>query len=430
MIINECLTDTDYEETSSSGQDRIYYVDQSSGHDSYTGTSDCPLKTIQAGLDTLINWKDQTLIIKDGIYQESASFQKIYRASIKTEGRVVIDGSDSVKNDLKSDWQFHSNHENGNKIYSANVGVDAWQLFVDGKEQIPARWPNADFENDDWSVFNVSHNWAISNLDREKYRDENNNWVYPYGNGELIDADGYNNHPSLKQSGHNATGAIAVLNIGSWKTWSRKVNEHDMESGTFYFDPVDGWVGKYHTYFLEQKFEFIDQPGEWFFDRESTTIFYMPAVGQNPNELDIRVKTRGYGLVCKNSKWVSMVGLEFFASTFMFSNCDETVAGNMTLVYPSTSQRSLGVWGENPDTRIITRFERVCSNSTIENSVFLYTDGSALDIAGKNVIIRNNYFGYIDWSTSDASTVGATMWLEGSGHVIEHNTVTEFGATG
>ena len=65
----------------------------------------------------------------------------------------MIDGSDSIRNDLKKNWFFHSFHKNGNKIFYADLEVEAWQLFVDGKEQVPARWPNAKF--DDFSVFHL-----------------------------------------------------------------------------------------------------------------------------------------------------------------------------------------------------------------------------------------------------------------------------------
>ena len=97
-------------------------------------------------------------------------------------------------------------------IYRTNVSTDAWQLFVNFEEMVPARWPNANFA--DGSVFNRSL-WAEGSMDRDKYKNEEGDWVYPYENGELIDISG------LNETGFDPTGAIAILNVGSFKTWSR-----------------------------------------------------------------------------------------------------------------------------------------------------------------------------------------------------------------
>ena len=46
------------------------------------------------------------------------------------------------------------------------------------------------------------------------------------------------------------------LNVGSFKTWTRRVLTHS--GNTFTYDPVPDWKLKHHDYFLECKLEFLD----------------------------------------------------------------------------------------------------------------------------------------------------------------------------
>ena len=46
-----------------------------------------------------------------------------------------------------------------------------------------------------------------------------------------------------------------------------------------------------------------------------------------------------------------------------------------------------------------------CSNCTIKNSVFKYTDGSVLEVGGTGNTLNNNYFSYIDKTVCNLSSV-------------------------
>ena len=39
----------------------------------------------------------------------------------------------------------------------------------------------------------------------------------------------------------------------------------------------------------------IDSPGEWFFDNDNNTLYFMPPESVDPSEENIRVKTQAYG---------------------------------------------------------------------------------------------------------------------------------------
>jgi hypothetical protein len=78
-------------------------------------------------------------------------------------------------------------------------------------------------------------------------------------NGVMVDDP--HDDVSLANSGIDMTGAIGVLNIGSFRTWTRFVNSHGAGSNSFTYDPVpeSAYRTKHHYYFLEKKLEFLDQ---------------------------------------------------------------------------------------------------------------------------------------------------------------------------
>ena len=169
-------------------------------------------------------------------------------------------------------------------------------------------------------------------MDSDKYKDDDGNWVYPYDNGELIDITG------LNETGFDPTGAIAILNVGSFKTWSRNITHFDSVNNSFIYDEVSNWKTKHHYYFLEGKLDLIDSPGEWFFDNANNTLYFMPPEGVNPSDANIRAKTQAYGVSFYDSNRIKLENLDFFATTFRFENCDNCTVNGSHLLYPSTSK--------------------------------------------------------------------------------------------
>ena len=212
---------------------REYYVSHY-GNNMNPGTIELPLLTIQAASDSME--AGDICIIRQGIYHETVIMDDhdgmdglpIVFSSYENE-RVAMDGTVSID----SIWQVHS----GN-IWKTKLDFEIWQLFVNWEEMVMARWPNANFA--DSSIWDKENHWGHGTID------DNSD---AYDNGTLIDApyEGVD----LAGSGLNITNAIAILNVGSFKTWTRRVLTHN--GNTFTYDPVPGWKTKHHDYFLEGK---------------------------------------------------------------------------------------------------------------------------------------------------------------------------------
>ena len=397
-----------------------YFVDGIQGNDSNLGTENCPFATIGMAAESVVD--EDTVIIRHGLYRESVTINGVDNVTFKAaeSAKVLIDGSRDIEEDLGGEWREYMDG-----IYQTNVSSDAWQLFLDFEEMVPARWPNANFT--DGSVFNKSISWAQGSMDRDKYKDDEGDWVHPYGNGELIDITG------LNESGIDPTGAIAILNVGSFKTWSRNITNFDSENNSFSFDEVSNWKTKHHYYFLEGKLGLLDSPGEWFFDNKNDTLYFMPPEGVNPSEANIRVKTQAYGFSSQDGNRILLENIDFFGTTFKFENCDNCTVSGSHLLYPSTSKRSLNIAGEDVDERWVTRFDK-STGCIVENSAFLYTDGTAIEFHGAalqshNNTIRNSYFYHIDWSVSDTPGLMVTIMENGRDATFSNNVIHLTGAS-
>ena len=184
-----------------------YFVAISYGNDENNGTSlATPFKTIEKA-SSLMSEGD-ICYIRQGLYHETIFIDNISGseglpitfASFLNE-KVVLDGTKAID----SLWVLHSDN-----IWKTTIDFDIWQLFVDRSEMIMARWPNASFT--DGSIWNKEDHWGHGTIDL----DENS-----YSNGTLIDYP--HGEVNLAESGLNIVDAIAILNVGSFKTWNRRV---------------------------------------------------------------------------------------------------------------------------------------------------------------------------------------------------------------
>jgi len=382
-----------------------YYVSKT-GNVNNSGTFDEPFLYIQQAAN--IMQAGDICYIRQGVYHENIILdnqdgnlnEKITFTSYNNE-RIVLDGT--VK--IDSLWIPYQ----GN-IWVAEIDFDIWQLFVDYQEMVMARWPNAKFQ--DASIWDKENYWAHGLIDE----DEN-----AYQNGTMIDAP--HGDISLENIGFNIEGAIAILNVGSFKTFTRKVLTHN--GNTFTYEPVDLWKTKHHDYFLEQKLEFLDSEGEWFYDADLSKIYFWPPNDINPNTLNIRGKIQSYAFNVTNSDYIEIKNLDFFGTTFNFHNSDNALIEHCNLFYPSCYKRMLGITGTQPEMSIFTS----SSNCKVSNSAFRYTDGSALEMYSNNNTIDNCYFYHIDYTATDLNGLMTTIQMGGDNNIFRRNTMHKMGAS-
>ena len=382
-----------------------YFV-SSSGNDSNPGTMTNPFLTIQKAADTMI--AGDICYIRQGSYHETiimddndgSDGSPIIFSAYDGE-RVVLDGTML----LDVVWEVYSG-----SIWKTTLDFPVWQLFAQRQEMVMARWPNANFT--DGTVWDKENYWGHGTID-----DDPN----AYENGTLIDEP--HGDIDLANSGLDITGAIAILNVGSFKTWTRRVLSHS--GNTFTYDPVPGWKTKHHDYFLEGKLAFLDTEGEWFLDTLTNELYFWPPDNGDPNDLSIRGKVQSYAFEISNSDHVQIKNIEFFGTTFNFSNCDYAVIENCNLWFPSCYKRMLGVVDNQPDMSLFTS----SSNCLVYKCAFRYTDGSVLEMYSGNNTIEDCYFYHIDYTSTDLNGLMTTIQMGGSGNIFRRNTLHKLGAS-
>lgn len=382
-----------------------YYV-SATGDSLNLGTFDSPFLKVQQAADVMQS--GDICYIRQGVYHEEVSIDDrngtssspIIFTSYEDE-RVVFDGTKQID----SEWiQFSGD------IWVTEIDFDIWQLFIDYEEIVMARWPNANFI--DGSIWDKENHWAHGLIDD----DEN-----AYENGTMIDKP--NENVSLENIGFDIVGATAILNVGSFKTYTKEVLTHN--GNMFTYEPVDLWKTKHHDYFLEGKLEFLDSAGEWFYDSDSSKVYLWAPDSNNPNNLNIRGKTQSYAFQISDSDYIEIRNLEFFGTTFKFDNSDHSTVDHCNLFYPSCYKRMLGLIGVQPDMSLFNS----SSNCIVKNSAFRYTDGSALEMYSNNNTIENCYFYHIDYTATDLNGLMTTIQMGGSNNIFRRNTLHKMGAS-
>ena len=292
------------------------------GSDSNKGTKEAPFKTITQAQKAVreINGTmtgDIEVILRDGTYQLPATvnfteadggkdgFYVRYKAA---DGETpLITGGIPM-----SGWTIHDEKNNIWKV----EGVDARfrQLYVNNKKAIRARMPNLK-NNGDHNFFRL-------------------NKVDSTGSAFLL------NSSDVKSTDWKNPKKVEIHLMIAWAESILRLDKISSQGNALKFEPQDPersklfrrkypMLGtafmsnppKQQVYYLENAYEFIDQPGEWYLDESTNTLYYKAREGENmatANVVAPRVNTL-FSILGKNTK--SKVGyMAFEGLTFAHTN--------------------------------------------------------------------------------------------------------------
>ena len=387
-----------------------YYVAPSisGGNNTNAGTIEAPFETLQHAIDQLT--AGDILYIREGTYRETITIDEngtsgsLITIQNYNNEVVTIDGT----TDITGTW---STYNDVSGAYQLSYNGDITQLFVDDQQMVNARWPNAQFNDD--SIFSHS-TWAEG--------DEDNS-----SNGSLkIDT-------SVHDPGTiDLNGSIGILNIGSFKTWTVEINDHNLATDIITYDSSDitgTYKTKHHYYFFEGKKEFIDTNNEWFHDKTNNILYLFPDDGSDPSNRSIKGKTTDYRVTFSGAEYIKLKGINFFATTFLMDgNSDNNIIEECNFYFPSASKRMLGVI-DGLGTPNVTQLNGNADNNHILKCLFENTEGEGIKIKGDDNKIENNYFHHIDWSVSELESLMVSILCTGDDNIFDNNTIHTTGAS-
>eukprot|EP01052_Picozoa_sp_SAG31_P043597 SAG31_NODE_7314_length_1722_cov_1.138016_3_plen_146_part_00 len=120
----------------------------------------------------------------------------------------------------------------------------------------------------------------------------------------------------------------------------------------------DGYRSGNGRYYLEASLNLLDAPSEWFFDKETHTLFLFPPDGQNPADsgLSIRAKVSTYAMaIGGGSAYLDVANISFVGTALTAISFDPEANGgddasmhnlrfeSLNFSYPSSSRRMLQV---------------------------------------------------------------------------------------
>ncbi|CAL4158368.1 unnamed protein product [Meganyctiphanes norvegica] len=401
-----------------------YVVDGDNGDNMNTGLDEVnAFKTISYCIEQLLNPGDECLI-RSGRYHEEIEMsgfkgteEKPFIIAGYKDECPIWDGTVPIYPD---NWEYDELTGICSATIDQFIDHDIFALLLDDDLLTSARWPNALWS--DKTIFNNSY-WGKAGKESS------------YGN---IFDDG---QAGLAESGIDATGTMAILNIGSWMTYVKEVLDHERGTQNFTYNHDMGevhWVNGHLQYYLEAGLELLDAPGEWYFDNTTKVLYVIMPDYQgcpDPHMSNLRGRTIDYGLTIWDSTGITISDIDFIAANIKAysvnnpeSHVDLITLDSLRFKFPSSSHRMLKSDREPHQTRLTARNNHYKGKVTVYNCTFEGSDGVPLIHDGTGNVISNNLFVYNDWVGQDAGAGGVVHGL-GSEEIFSRNTFLYNGAT-
>jgi hypothetical protein len=319
-----------------------YYV-STDGDDTNPGSIERPFATLHRAQQAA-RQAPGNIVLRGGTYylkepliltEEDSGTRKTQKVIQSYRDEIAILSGGTQLRDL--DWQ-----SSGNGLFQAKVPEDLQteELFVNGQRQILARYPNV---TPSAQYFDGYAPDAISPERASRWKDPTGGYFHAM-------------HPSL-------------WGDFTWRILGKDRNNQVRLEG--------GWqnnrgAGAHETIrYVENIFEELDAPGEWYLDRRTHTLYYFPPAGLDLVHARIEA-TRLRTLVELRGderhpvRWVRMSGLTFRQAARSFMDNREPLLRSDWTIY---------------------RGGAICLNGTEDCSL----EDCDIDQAGGNAVFVNNY---------------------------------------
>lgn len=357
------------------------------GSDSASGDADNPFLTIEQARDTVRNDSARghctiNVNIKGGTYrlesplvfdsQDSGApgSEVVYRAA--TGEQPVISGAVQVVDWLLSDASLN--------IWEAQVTVETEtmprQLYVNDLRGIRARTP--DYPN--------------------YYTPTSTGYLYLY----LIGSD-----PQIPPTWDNPTDVEAVT-VTQWKMMRCPIDEIIAKSDVVMqqpcWDNVNVYPSPWNFHLLswfENAYEFLDEPGEWYLDATTLTLYYIPREGEDMATADVELPVletlvQGSGDISQPVSYIKIEGLSFMYATWLGPNTSDGYALDQSGFHLVGTDHESNIIGHDKDVvRTPGNLSFVyAQNISFTDNTFTHLGAVALDFGtgSQNNQIVNNTF--------------------------------------
>ncbi|RLA74493.1 MAG: hypothetical protein DRG11_04500, partial [Epsilonproteobacteria bacterium] len=296
------------------------------------------------------------------------------------------------------------------KIYEAQINTDSLAktgtkrkqkihpikyLFLNGKMMTKARYPNVSSPKSyKWlKIDKKVSSKAFYDKELHNYKKPSNYWV----------------------------GATFRGRTYSWQYSARPIKAYSagkltLSEGVPFF-PYKDW-----GYYIDNKLEELDYPGEWFFDKKTNKIYFYPPSGVNPTKTSIEGVTYPVGISVLFNKKTKIEGLAFknYGGSCIFPN----QAPYTTISSNSVQNCTSGITAFKADNNIIT-------NNSIKNSYLngILISGKGASISGNSIVDTGVYRVYGNDNEVYVNGIGIKT-LKAKSLKIKNNYISNTGYAG
>jgi len=351
------------------------------GNDANSGSQHQPFASLEKAISatkSLMGKEPVQIWVGEGTYYLSETLVLDESCSGTAESPVQISAVPGAQvfvkgSTLLSDLNW-SEFNNGIWVADVDPELQADQLFVNGERQIRARFPNYDYQN----PLRGGKGYQRVTGGTDKRYDE---W-FSY-NPETFSTKNWENpetgivHAFQSHNWGNMQYAIKDIDRSNHKIW--------LAEGGWQLQRAYGIGGKGEKaswFYIENIFEELDVPGEWFLDTAAGKLYYFPATGVQLKNAVFEVPVlkdliRMEGSSESPVEFVSIKGITFSQSRLTFMEKYEPLAR--------------GDWAIHRGGAV---FMKNAENCTVENCSFEYVGGNGVFMSAynRNNVVKNSRF--------------------------------------
>lgn len=392
-------------------QDKIYVA--TNGDDNNIGSLEKPLQTLAqaVALTANITTTKVDIILRKGVYYPEAT---IVLNANELKGKSIritaFDGEAVVINAAKSvslKWsKFNTT------LYAAKVNLDFEPdaLFINGKTTQMARYPNYDAKA---RFFNGTASDALSVA-------RTNKWENPTG------------------------GFFHALHAGEWGSFHYKITEKTKDGS---LKMIGGWQNNRPSplhaklRFVENIFEELDAPGEWFYNKIQHVLYYYPQQSEDLDNATVELSHLNTIISLKgNEKYptknIAISNIKFTGTKRVLMEKHEPLlrsdwmlhrAGAITFEGTTDCSITSCTFSQLGGTAVLVSGYN--QNTTIQSSNFQEIGGSGICFVGDVSAVRSPAFKYeqfLDYNIID-KTAGPQNNLYPKNCLVYNNLIRDIG---
>jgi hypothetical protein len=282
-----------------------------------------------------------------------------------------------------------------------------------------ARWPNARWD-DPWRLdrYNVLRRATeqstpgelFDGFPTENTLEESSKWVH-------YDREARAKYREmLADTGIDFTNSVVVISY-AWGSFATRVTAHQAGANNFKFDTTfegSGSIRDEAVRFVVNRIEWdnparfkrsshggihfffeglpaLDIPEEWWYDKDSGTLYFITPDGKAPNASKLRGKRRDYLLTISDSSHVHVKGLQFHGAAARIEESDNSRIQDSDFLFSAANKFTISNFDMPVTTGIANRNTNRDKrfNNALINCSFRYLDGNAFEGRSTGLLINN-----------------------------------------